>query len=259
MKWFKHEADARNSLKLRKVRRRYGSDGYAIYWFCLEAIAYDIDKDNLTFELKEDAETIAFELSIQESRVIEIMQYMVKIGLFESSNNIITCLKLAERLDKSMTNSPKLRKWLGEKTVMTLPDNVSPIDDDVNTCHELDKEVDKKRKEKNINNKKPKFCPVEFVLNEFQDSRLNLDAWKEWCEFRAKDKKKPITETTAKKQITLLVKYNVDDQRVIIDKSINGSYQGLFDLPKSKLPVGSVDQAGDCDFMDFETYSEKYT
>jgi len=53
MKWFKHETDARNSLKLRKVRRKYGADGYAIYWFCLEAIAYEVDKDNLTFDLKE--------------------------------------------------------------------------------------------------------------------------------------------------------------------------------------------------------------
>lgn len=135
MKWFKHQSDARNSLKLRKVRRKYGADGYAIYWFCLEAIAYDVDKDNLTFELKEDAETIAFELSIQEKRVSEIMLYMVSIGLFETSSNMITCLKLAESIDKSMTNSPKMRAWLDTQSVMTLPDNA-------NTCAELEVEVE---------------------------------------------------------------------------------------------------------------------
>ena len=129
MRWFKHEADARNSLKLRKVRRKYGADGYAIYWFCLEAIAYDVDKDNLTFQLKEDAETIGFELSIQEKRVEEIMRYMVEIGLFESSRNTITCLKLAERLDKTMTNSPKMRKWLETKSVMTSDDSVMALGD----------------------------------------------------------------------------------------------------------------------------------
>lgn len=132
MKWFKHESDARNSLKLRKVRRKYGADGYAIYWFCLEAIAYEIDKDNLTFDLKDDAETIAFELSIQEKRVEEIMIYLVEVGLFESSQGVITCLKLAERLDKSMTNSPKMRSWLDSKSVMTCTDGVK-------TCAELDK------------------------------------------------------------------------------------------------------------------------
>ena len=142
MKWFKHQSDARNSLKLRKIRRKYGADGYAIYWFCLEAIAYEVDKDNLTFDLKEDAETIAFELSIQEKRVEEIMLYMVETGLFERSQGVITCLKLAESIDKSMTNSPLMRKWLDTKSVMTSTDTVMTSDDTVNTCTELEVEVE---------------------------------------------------------------------------------------------------------------------
>jgi len=149
MQWFKHSSDARNSLKLRKVRRKYGADGYAIYWFCLEAIAYEVDKDNLTFDLKEDAETIAFELSIQEKRVEEIMHYLVETGLFESSQGVITCLKLAERLDKSMTNSPKMRAWLDSKSVMTCAD-------DVMTCAELDKNrLDQNRLDQNRLDNKP--------------------------------------------------------------------------------------------------------
>lgn len=84
MQWFKHSSDARNSLKLRKVRRKFGADGYAIYWFCLEAIAQDVDKDNLTFNLKEDAETIGFELSVQEKRVNEIMLYMIEIDYLKA-------------------------------------------------------------------------------------------------------------------------------------------------------------------------------
>ena len=105
----------------------------------MEAIAYGVDKDNLTFDLKDDAETIAFELSIQEKRVEEIMFYLVEVGLFESSHGVITCLKLAERIDKSMTNSPKLRNWLDSKSVMTCAD-------DVNTCAELDKiRIDKNK------------------------------------------------------------------------------------------------------------------
>ena len=160
MQWFKHQSDARNSLKLRKVRRKYGADGYAIYWFCLEAIAYEVNKDNLTFELKEDAETIAFELSIQEKRVEEIMHYMVDIGLFESSSNMITCMKLAESIDKSMTNSPKMRKWLETKSVMTLPDTV-------NTCAELELEVEVEKK-KTIKRFTP---PTEEQVFEYMQER----------------------------------------------------------------------------------------
>lgn len=151
MLWFKHSSDARNSLKLRKVRRKYGADGYAIYWFCLEAIAHDVDKDNLTFNLKEDAETIGFELTIQEKRVNEIMVFMVDIGLFENSNNMITCMKLAERLDKSMTNSPKMRAWLGDKGKEKVSQSVMTLNDTVSTCAELDKTILDKTK---LNNNK---------------------------------------------------------------------------------------------------------
>ena len=167
MLWFKHRSDARNSLKLRKVRRKYGADGYAIYWFCLEAIAYDVDKDNLTFELKEDAETIAFELTIQEKRVEEIMLYMIKVGLFESSSNMITCMKLAESIDKSMTNSPKMRKWLERKSVMTSPD-------DDKTCAELEVEVDKIIKEDIKPIVKPEAKPSKY---KFDDYHMEFAEW----------------------------------------------------------------------------------
>lgn len=171
MKWFKHQSDARNSLKLRKVRRKFGADGYAIYWFCLEAIAYEVDKDNLTFDLKEDAETIAFELSIQEKRVEEIMLYMIEIGLFESSSGMITCLKLAESIDKSMTNSPKMRAWLDTQSVMTSPDKA-------NTCPELEleKELEKKKNIKQVKSNKSDKAPsvdYEAVKNVWNEIMVN--------------------------------------------------------------------------------------
>lgn len=177
MMWFKHRSDARNSLKLRKVRRKYGADGYAIYWFCLEAIAYDVDKDNLTFELREDAETIGFELSIQEKRVMEIMEYMVRIGLFESSANMITCMKLAESLDKSMTNSPKMRKWLEGKKLPTSAD-VMTVADDVKTCAELevDLEVDLEVEldvEVDLEKKRNTAIAVDFSVMQMSDDELS--------------------------------------------------------------------------------------
>lgn len=171
MKWFKHQSDARNSLKLRKVRRKYGGDGYAIYWFCLEAIAYDVDKDNLTFDLKEDSETIGFELNIQEKRVEEIIRYMVEIGLFESSNNVITCLKLAESIDKSMTNSPKMRAWIGNKTLPKPSKSVMTGGDRVSTCHELEVEVEVEEDNKPI--VQPEAKPSKYKFNDDQMNFAN--------------------------------------------------------------------------------------
>ena len=42
MKWFKHDSDANQDAKLKKLRLKYGAQGYGIYWYCLELIARNV-------------------------------------------------------------------------------------------------------------------------------------------------------------------------------------------------------------------------
>lgn len=100
MKWFKHDSDASNDSKLKKLRMKYGAQGYGIYWYCLELIARNVEKHNLTFELEHDAEIIADDFKLSSDLVQHIMTFMVDIGLFENTNNVITCLKMATRTDE---------------------------------------------------------------------------------------------------------------------------------------------------------------
>jgi len=100
MKWFKHDADASNDAKLKKLRLKYGAQGYGIYWYCLELIARNVEKHNLTFELEHDAELIADDFKLSSDLVQHIMTYMVDLGLFENTDGIITCLKMATRTDE---------------------------------------------------------------------------------------------------------------------------------------------------------------
>lgn len=100
MKWFKHDADASNDAKLRKLRHKYGAQGYGIYWYCLELIARNVEKHNLTFELEHDAELIAEDFRLSPEIVQEMMVFMVNLGLFENSDGVITCLKMASRTDE---------------------------------------------------------------------------------------------------------------------------------------------------------------
>ena len=100
MKWFKHDSDASNDAKLRKLRHKYGTDGYAVYWYCLELVARNVDKHNLTFELEHDAELIADDFKLSSELVEEMMTYMVNLRLFENTQGVITCLKMATRTDE---------------------------------------------------------------------------------------------------------------------------------------------------------------
>lgn len=110
MKWFKHFSNAHNDNSIRKLKMKYGVKGYGIYWYCLELIVADIDSENISFELSHDAEVIGFDLGVDQVLVEEIMNYMISLGLFESSNNKITCLKLANFLDQKNTRNPEMLK-----------------------------------------------------------------------------------------------------------------------------------------------------
>lgn len=110
MKWIKHDTDANQDAKLQNVLLDYGLEGYGLYWYCIELIAGKVDKDNITFDLEHDARIIARNTGSTAQRVEEMMRYFVEIGLFENAGGVITCMKLAKRLDKSMTSNPEMRQ-----------------------------------------------------------------------------------------------------------------------------------------------------
>jgi len=155
MKWFKHDSNAGSDAKLKRLKMRYGMEGYGLYWYCLEIISDKVDQNNYTFELDHDAEIISFDTGIHRDQVQEIMSYMVELELFENSNGMITCLKMAKRLDQSMTSNIELRKVItkikyNHDSVMTKSEQKSVEE----------KTLDKNKK--NIVISSPKSDPVPY-------------------------------------------------------------------------------------------------
>ena len=107
MKWFKHSSLAAQDAKLKKLRIKYGMQGYGLYWYCLELIASEVDSSKLTFELEHDSEILAHDTGINYQVVQEMMNYMVDLGLFENTGGIITCFALAKRADEYLIKSLK--------------------------------------------------------------------------------------------------------------------------------------------------------
>jgi hypothetical protein len=87
----------------------YGMEGYGLYWYCLEEIANSVSQDKYTFELEQDSEILAFDTGLSVTKIEEMMCYIVKLGLFENREGVISCLKMAKRLDASMTSNPEMR------------------------------------------------------------------------------------------------------------------------------------------------------
>ena len=154
MRWFKHDSSAHRDLKLKKVKRKYGITGYGLYWYCLELIADSVDKKNITFELEDDSEEIAHEWNLDRVTVSEIMEYMVNLGLFECSDNRITCMKMATRLDDTNSRNPQIQAIIRELECRSsaktsdIPEDSS--EDPENSSARLDKiRLDETRLEKN--------------------------------------------------------------------------------------------------------------
>ena len=202
MKWFKHDTDANRDPKLEKILMRYGAEGYALYWLCIELIAAPIDKSNINFELEHDAEILAHRLKMDSKRVEEIMLHMTNIGLFEidATTQRITCLKLAERIENSIVKNPEIKRIQhlmaddpGQSR--TIPDNSGKVRPEENRLDKKEKEgraprtaaagfeefwavYPKKRKKKTAldiwNRKKPDASAL------IADVRARLAADKQW-------------------------------------------------------------------------------
>ena len=109
MKWFKHDTDANMDAKLQEVLLDYGLEGYGLYWYCIELIAGKVGAENLTFSLEHDARIIARNTGGTPQKITEMMTRFIEVGLFEDKDGLVTCMRLAKRLDKSMTSNPEMR------------------------------------------------------------------------------------------------------------------------------------------------------
>ena len=105
MKWFKHMSNMRHDPKVKRLKKKYGSDGYSMYVEIITAIADNLDPiNNILPFLEEDVFEISEEFSIAEHKATEIVNFCVDQGLLErSTNNYIFCFKLYKFVDEYFT------------------------------------------------------------------------------------------------------------------------------------------------------------
>lgn len=184
MKWFRHDASANRDAKLQKLRIKYGLEGYGLYWYCIELIAEDVEESKLTFELEHDAEIIAFNTGSHHEKVQEMMAYMVKLGLFENRDGVITCFKLAKRLDQSSTSNPQMRKIISD--LKKNPDKImteSGCNHDAVMTESDQIRLDKIRLEEKEKEKKKRPSALDIDLSEWP-SQPSKQVLKDWLSHR---------------------------------------------------------------------------
>ena len=111
MQWFKHDTNANQDTRIKRLRNRFGLAGYGMYFYVLERVVSDLHQGNVSLALEDDTSLLAADWNIPEATAQEMIDYMVELGLLSiSPDGIISCPKVAKRLDKSMTNGRNMRE-----------------------------------------------------------------------------------------------------------------------------------------------------
>lgn len=201
--YFSHDANARNDIKIIKLRRALGLEGYAIY-FCLIEILREQKDHKLPLDSVND---IAFELHTSEEKLNVVIN---SFDLFLIEDSRFFSARLLRSMDGYNEKKLKLseagkrgnaKRWGGQGT-LALPSGGDRI------------------KEKDINKSK------EEVFTETLDEFIKM----------RKAIKKPITEKGVElilDKLNNLSNDNMDIKISILNQSIENSWQGVFELKQN--------------------------
>lgn len=83
--YFTHDADMRNDVKVKALRRKYGHTGYAVWCFLLESFT---DTDFFEIDFTDiDAELLAADYEVSPEQLTEIVEYCCRINLLQRNED----------------------------------------------------------------------------------------------------------------------------------------------------------------------------
>ncbi len=93
--YFYHDADMRNDIKIKALRRKFGAEGYAVWNFILETLTANEDF-KMPFSPLEQ-ELLAADFDISPERLTEIVEYCFRLDLLQRSEDGMTVFSRAHR------------------------------------------------------------------------------------------------------------------------------------------------------------------
>lgn len=156
LRYFSHDVDMRNDLKIRGLRRNFGNDGYAVWCYLLEVLT---DTEDLCIDIDNMAGLLSADFDIDRERLMGIVGYCLQVGLFVKDGSMLYSKRHRERimgvLDYAREKSERGRKavmarWNRNSSSNTteIPSDTDVIQPNTNKTREEESREDKTRKEK---------------------------------------------------------------------------------------------------------------
>lgn len=111
--YFSHDKGMRDDPKIKAIRQRFGSDGYAAWCMLLETLT---DADNFEIEYNElEVELMSGDFGIDAERLQEIVASFRRLKLISIEGEKLFCPKLVHRMQGLLDDRERKRQWSEQK------------------------------------------------------------------------------------------------------------------------------------------------
>lgn len=178
IRFFSHDVDMRNDLKIRGLRRKFQNDGYAVWCYLLEVLT---DTGELCLDIEAMNDLLAADFDITPDRLRDIVAYCVEVGLFQREGNILYSVRHRERIT-GVVEKARVKSEQGRKAVMArwgkvkADGNTDVQQDDTSVCaSNTDEYKEEKRREEEKRQEKKRVERVTYPCDAV------VELWNETC------------------------------------------------------------------------------
>lgn len=229
--YFSHDADMRNDVRIKALRRKFSHTGYAVWSYLLETLT---DSDFFEVEWEEiNIELLAADYDVTVEDLHSIVGYCLKIGLLQMQDDKLLSEAHKKRFSPLLANRERKRVMDGNNPAET-PENGDTASHNPNETPEtsesgnpkpLSKGKDSKGEEIKGEEKKDfdfSFCSPDY-LPVFQD----------WLSYKRQRKESYKTQQSLEALYRKLHKLSggeVEIAQMIVEQSQANNWAGLFEL-----------------------------
>lgn len=166
MRFFSHDVDMRNDLKIRGLRREFGNEGYAVWCYLLEVLT---DTEYLCIDIDNMAGLLSADFDIDRERLMGIVGYCLQVGLFVKDGSLLYSKRHRERimgvLDKAQEKSERGRRAVMARWGKNSANNTDETEGDtaVLPTNTNERREDKTGEEKTRKDQKREYPCAEIV------------------------------------------------------------------------------------------------
>ena len=172
MKWFKHDAGARNDVKIKLLKLKFGAEGYGVYFQLLEIISENVKERNYDewgqVESIHNVDTLALECGVSPDKLRKILEYCNEIDLLHKIDDKLTVPNILDRLadyaQRKAREADKFDVSQRKQDLIQLITGDSPANRTPKNRTE-EKRTEKKREEKATSKKFKPLASQKYLLN----------------------------------------------------------------------------------------------